>query len=147
MTMIRICAVVLVFGATACTKNSTTPTTTPVTATRTTDTFSGTVQVGGRDFRGFTVSQTGQVDVTLTAAGPPSTIVRGLAVGMPGDATCAPLAGASTSAQTVDDRATFGHDQRGNTLRPGLRHRQPDRSGQLHRHRHASVRQGRGLGD
>jgi hypothetical protein len=99
MTMIRICAVVLVVGATACTKNSTAPTTTPATATRTTDTFSGTVQVGGRDFRGFTVSQTGQVDVTLTSAGPPSTIVMGLAVGLPGDATCAPLAGASTMTQ------------------------------------------------
>jgi len=99
MTMIRICAVVLVVGATACTKNSTTPTTTTATATRTTDTFSGTVQVGGRDFRGFTVSQTGQVDVTLTSAGPPSTIVMGLAVGMPGDAMCAPIAGASTITQ------------------------------------------------
>jgi hypothetical protein len=44
-----------------------------------------------------TVSQTGQMDVTLTTAGPPSTIVMGLAVGMPGDAKCAPLAGASTS--------------------------------------------------
>jgi len=98
MTMIRICAVVLVVGATACTKNSTTPTTTTAT-TRTTDAFSGTVRVGGRDFRGFTVSQTGQVDVTLTSAGPPSTIVMGLAVGMPGDATCAPLAGASTITQ------------------------------------------------
>src|SRR5438093_13488812 len=97
MTMIRICAAVLVFGATACTRNSTTPTTTPVTATRTTDTFSGTVQVGGRDFRGFTVSQTGQVDVTLTAAGPPSTIVMGLDVGKPGVASFSPLASASWS--------------------------------------------------
>lgn len=98
MTMIRICAVALVFLAAACTKNNATTATTAA-STRTTDTFTGTVQVAGSDSHGFTVSQTGQVDVTLTAAGPPSTIAMGLAVGMPSDTKCAPLAGASTSAQ------------------------------------------------
>jgi hypothetical protein len=98
MTMIRVCVVVLVFAATACTKDNAATTTTAA-STRTTDTLTGTVQVAGSDFHGFIVSVAGQVDVTLTAAGPPSTIVMGLAVGMPGDATCTPLTGASTSAQ------------------------------------------------
>ena len=55
MTMIRICVVVLVFGATACTKNNATTATTAA-STRTTDTFTGTVQVAGSDSHGFTVS-------------------------------------------------------------------------------------------
>ena len=45
--------------------------------TRTTDTFTGTVAVGGSDFHSFPIATTGIVDVTLTAATPPATIVMG----------------------------------------------------------------------
>ena len=99
--MIRICvplAILLALVAPACSNTSATA---PASASvpRTTETFTGTVQTAGSDLHGFTVSQTGQVDVTLTAAGPPSTIVMGLEVGLPAGSTCAPFAGASTSAQ------------------------------------------------
>ncbi len=86
----------LAFAVTACTKNSTT--TAPTTVTRTTDTFTGTVPVKGSDVHSFPVAQTGQVDATLTAAGPPSTIVMGLAIGtLDASSTCVPFAGGSTN--------------------------------------------------
>ena len=90
----------LVFVATtltvaACGGNSTNGTVTAPTATRTTDTFSGTVQVGGSAFHSFPVTQTGTVDVDLTAASPPANVALGVAIGTPGDAGCTPLAGAS----------------------------------------------------
>ena len=92
-------AVVLALVAPACSKNSATPaaTTSPSVA-RTMETFTGSVQTGVSAFHAFTVSQTGQVDVTLTAAGPPSTIVIGVGVGLPAGSTCVPFAGASTTA-------------------------------------------------
>jgi len=61
----------------------------------TTDTFSGTVQVRGSAIHTFNVAQSGQVAVTLTAAGPPATIVMGVGVGTPGDNACGVLPGAS----------------------------------------------------
>jgi hypothetical protein len=91
-------ATVLALAAPACTKNTTTPTTTTPPATRTTDTFTGTVPVAGSAFHSFPVSKTGLVEATLTAAGPPSTIVLGLGLGAPGDSRCVPFAGASASA-------------------------------------------------
>ena len=93
-------ALVLVLAA-ACNKsNSTAPTTTP-TAPITTETFTGTVPVGGSDSHTFTVSATGAVNFTLTAAGPPSGIYMGLGIGTPKDSTCALLPGASTTAQAA----------------------------------------------
>ena len=62
----------------------------------TTETFKGTVQVMGSDFKNFTVAQTGEVDVTLTAAGPPPTITMGLGVGAGGSA-CTLLTGATVN--------------------------------------------------
>jgi hypothetical protein len=89
---------VLLAAATACTgNNSTSTTTTTPTVTRTTDTFTGTVQVRGSDFHSLPVSQTGQVDVTLTVAGPPPTIAMGLDVGAPNGSACVPFAGASAN--------------------------------------------------
>jgi hypothetical protein len=80
-----------------CRGNSTTAAaTTPTTAARTTETFSGTVAVGGGDFHSFSVAATGAVDVTLTAAAPPAAIVMGLSLGLPGDGKCSALAGGST---------------------------------------------------
>ncbi len=87
----------LAFSVTACTKNSTT-TTAPTTVTRTTDTFTGTVPVKGSDFHSFPIAQAGQVDATLTAAGPPPTIAMGLALGtLDASSTCVPFAGGSTN--------------------------------------------------
>src|SRR5262249_43523407 len=85
------CALLLV----GCNGNSTQRTVTTASQTRTTDTFSGTVQVGGSNFHSFPVAQTGTTDVTLTAASPPANVAMGLAVGTPGDGNCAPLAGAA----------------------------------------------------
>jgi len=114
--VIRICvllAVMLAVAAPACSKNGATATTSASVA-RTTETFTGTVQTAGSDSHDFTVSQTGQVDVTLTAAGPPSTIVMGLGVGLPAGSTCAPFAGASTSAQAGATAQLSG------TISPGV---------------------------
>src|SRR5438132_12168889 len=75
-----------------------TPAATTPTVPRTTETFSGTVQVGGTAFHSFRVGATGSTDVTLTAASPPPTIVMGLALGTPDDAGhCNRLAGATGS--------------------------------------------------
>jgi hypothetical protein len=82
-------------GAAACGGNSTSGTISTPTVTRTTDTFSGTVQVGGSAFHSFPVSQTGTIDVDLTAASPPASVAMGIAIGTPGEAGCTPLAGAS----------------------------------------------------
>lgn len=91
---------VLLAAASACTgNNSTSTTTTTPTVTRTTDTFTGTVQVRGSDFHSLPVSQAGQVDVTLTVAGPPPTIGMGLDVGAPNGTACVPFAGASANVQ------------------------------------------------
>jgi hypothetical protein len=54
----------------------------PTTVTLTTDTFTGSVDPMGSAFHKFTVAQAGEVDITLTAAGPPSTIYMGLAIGV-----------------------------------------------------------------
>jgi hypothetical protein len=62
----------------------------------TTETFTGTVPVGGSDFKSFTVAQSGTVNVTLSAAGPPPTITMGLGVGTPSSTACALLSGGST---------------------------------------------------
>jgi hypothetical protein len=100
-TMAGAVAVAALFATAGCNKNSTAAATTTAASatTRTTDTFTGTVPVAGDDFHSFPISETGQIDVTLTAAGPPSSIVMGLMVGMPSDSKCVALAGASTTAQ------------------------------------------------
>jgi len=73
--------------------------TTPPSAAVTTETFSGTVAIGGKDFHSFTVKQTGEVDLTLTAAGPPPTISMGLGVGTMNGSACSLLPGGSTNTQ------------------------------------------------
>jgi hypothetical protein len=83
----------------ACTGSNSTAAPTPSSATRTTDTFTGAVSVGGHDVHSFPVAATGTVDVTLTAAAPPEGIVMGVTIGLPGDGTCTPVAGGS--AQTA----------------------------------------------
>ena len=87
----------MILSAASC-GGSDTPSATTPTVPRTTETFSGTVQVGGSVFHSFRVGATGSSDVTLTAASPPATIVMGLALGTPDDAgNCNRLAGASVN--------------------------------------------------
>ena len=90
-----VCALVL--AASACHKDATTPPAPTPSVIITTDTFRGTVPLRGSDAKNFTVAKTGTVNVTLTAAGPPSTIVMGVGVGVPKDSACAVLAGGSTT--------------------------------------------------
>lgn len=81
---------------TACSKDSSSSTT-PTQATRTTETFNGTVPVRGSFSNTFTVSQSGETDVTLTAAAPPSNISMGLAIGVPdASSNCIPITGPMT---------------------------------------------------
>jgi hypothetical protein len=88
--------VALAVGAAAC-KSSTSAPTTTTTVTRTTETFSGTVPVHGSAFNNFTVSATGLVEVTLTAASPPATIAMGVGVGTQTGTACTVLAGSSVA--------------------------------------------------
>jgi hypothetical protein len=90
-------AAALALAVSACGGSNTTGTVSTPTTTRTTDTFSGTVQVGASNFHSFPVSQTGTTDVTLTAASPPANVAMGLAIGTTGDGNCTPLAGASST--------------------------------------------------
>lgn len=76
----------------------------PVTPPPTTETFTGTVPMGGSDSNPFKVLYAGQVSITLTAAGPPPTIVMGLAIGQPaatGSSVCTPLGGQGASQNTA----------------------------------------------
>ena len=90
----------LAIGSAACTGSSTAATaattTTPAVA-RTTETFSGTVPVRGSAFNNFTVTATGLVEVTLTAAGPPSTIAMSVGVGTQTGTGCTVLAGSAVN--------------------------------------------------
>ena len=83
-------ALALAAGA-ACNKNDTTA------PSVVTDTFSGTVALKSSDNHTFSVSQTGEVDVTLTSAGPPSTVVMGVGIGTPEGSGCSLLAGATAA--------------------------------------------------
>lgn len=92
-------AIVLLACGAACNKGaaSTAATTTAAGVARTTETFSGTVPVRGNDVHSFTTAATGTVDVTLTVAGPPATIVMGVSIGTPVDVRCAAVAGGSAN--------------------------------------------------
>jgi hypothetical protein len=65
-----------------------------------TEIFGGTVSVGGADSHTFTVSlSSGQLNVILTAAGPPSSIYMGVGVGTPTGSACTLLTNASVVTQ------------------------------------------------
>lgn len=100
MPRLLIAGLVCLMFSVACDNSNGDSTPTAGTPTLTTDTFTGTVDVMGTKSHNFTVAQAGPVSITLTAAGPPSTIFMGLGVGTPAtDGTCTLLAGASTSTQ------------------------------------------------
>ena len=68
----------------------------------TSQTFTGTVDIGGSSSNTtFVVAQSGEVDVTVTALGPPSNIIMGLAIGIPSttDSSCAAPASAGQNVQ------------------------------------------------
>jgi hypothetical protein len=78
--------------STATTTSTTAPTTNP-----TTETFTGTVPVGGSDVKTFNILlANGQLNIILTAAGPPATIQMGLSVGSYAGTTCTIFQGGST---------------------------------------------------
>jgi hypothetical protein len=87
----RFAPLALALLVSACGSNSSTTSGPSTTNGLTTDTFSGTVAVKGSDSKNFSVTVTGVVSVTLTAAPVPLT----LSVGLPGANGCAPLAGAT----------------------------------------------------
>jgi hypothetical protein len=87
--------VVCVLAGTACGDSNSTPDFVQPTPTVVTESFNGTVDIGGTDFHNFTVTTAGAVNVTLTAAGPPATIYMGLGVGTPSATACALLTGGS----------------------------------------------------
>jgi hypothetical protein len=104
-----VCGVGIALAVAGCTNGGTSlpasaATTTTPTPTATTETFTGTVSVGGNDVHPFTVTaSTGNLSVTLTAAGPPSTIFMGLGVGTYSGSTCSLLSNGylTTQAGTV----------------------------------------------
>jgi hypothetical protein len=78
----------MVIGISAC-NNDTNSTFAPtiVTPPAKTETFTGTVPVKGSDSHPFTTSNYGAMSITLTAAGPPDTIVMGVGIGAPASVT------------------------------------------------------------
>jgi len=101
---LRLITVLMVVGPlAACGGASTSPSTiaTPA-ATIVTETFTGTVQppVSGvfqQNAHNFTVTTAGNITVTMTAAGPPATILMGIGVGTPNAAgACVFLSGGTT---------------------------------------------------
>jgi hypothetical protein len=66
----------------ACGNNNTTPTTPTAPTSPVTETLNGSMAKYGTAIRTFTASTSGTVSVTLTSAGPPSTIVLGLGLGI-----------------------------------------------------------------
>jgi len=81
-----------VCSAAAC-NNSSDSSTTPTSPTipLTSQTFTGTIAVGGASSNtNFVVAQNGEVDITITSMGPPSNIIMGIAIGIPSttDTSC-----------------------------------------------------------
>ena len=87
-------------GNSSSNNSSTTAAPTAPTAAVSNETFSGTVSVAGNDFHPFTVATTGAtLSVTLTAAGPPSTIFMGLGLGAYNAPSCTLLNNAYLTTQ------------------------------------------------
>ncbi|MEQ1913243.1 MAG: hypothetical protein ABMA15_30805 [Vicinamibacterales bacterium] len=108
-------ALTALLAASACGGSSTTgsTSTTGPSVTPTTEVFTGTVPVGGSDIHSFTITlSNGQVNVILTAAGPPPTIFMGLGIGTPSGATCtlvtSPLATPASSVAQLSGTAQAG---------------------------------------
>ena len=87
-------AIACLVAALGCQSNSD-QTQLPTTPTEgTTETFSGTVNVGGESINPFTIALSGGLlTVTLTAAGPPSTVEMGILVGTWDGTACTQVTG------------------------------------------------------
>jgi hypothetical protein len=86
-----VCGVGIALVAAGCTNGGTSlpASATPAAPVASTETFTGTVNVAGNDFHPFTVTTSNlSLAVTLTEAGPPSTIFMGLGVGVYSGTTC-----------------------------------------------------------
>ena len=93
--------------AAACGNDDTAPTPTPAAPTKT-ETFAGTLPVGGSRFFSFTVSKFGTTNVTLASlSGADATVTVGLALGFPSGTGCSTgtgvAAAAGTTPQLTDD--------------------------------------------
>jgi hypothetical protein len=111
MKIIRVFAAALVVAVASAACDTADPTTTSaapsVVVPPTTENFTGTVAVGGSDVKPFNIQLTGgTVTVTLTAAGPPSTIAMVLGLGNLIGSTCTLIA--STSAQASSNPQLSG---------------------------------------
>ena len=109
-------ALTTLLAASACGGSSTTaPTATGATTTPpTTEVFTGTVAVGGSASHAFTVVlSNGLLSVTLTAAGPPSTVTVGLGIGAPSGSTCAFFSGGAGPTQAGTTAQLSGVAQAG----------------------------------
>ena len=81
-------------------KDSSSSTTSPsaTTVTKKTETFSGTLAVKGSTSHTFALTNSGQVDATLTTTAPSNTVVIGVAIGLPnGSGGCSALPGAAAN--------------------------------------------------
>src|SRR4051794_35241378 len=96
-TMLPVTLLLALIGAGCDNSGSATVAPTPVAPT--TEMFTGTVDPGGSASHNFTVSQAGEIDITLTAAGPPTTIFMGLGIGTPSGTTCTLLSNGSLNTQ------------------------------------------------
>jgi hypothetical protein len=97
LPLVLVSAVVAAGCNTQTADNSTTAPTTPTAPTITEPAFAGTLKMGGTpQILTFSIAQIGPLTVTLNAAGPPTTVVVGLAVGTPTfsttGTTCTPIA-------------------------------------------------------
>ena len=94
---------------------STTSTTTTVAAPTVTESFTGTLTVGGFKFYTFNIAANGTVNVTLnsvTGTGVPATVQVGLGIGQPSGIDCAATA-------TITAGANFAKPQQTGTFGPG----------------------------
>jgi hypothetical protein len=87
LSLLSLFTVFSMFSA-ACSNNTiptaSAPTTPTTVAGPATETLSGSMARNGTAIRTFTASKSGTVSVTLASAGPPSTIVLGLGIGIKG---------------------------------------------------------------
>jgi hypothetical protein len=103
-------------GCTSGNSESTLPIFPAPTPPSTTETFGGTIGVGGGDIHTFTAAA-GAISVTLTDAAPPAAIVMGLGLGTPAtDGTCAFFSGAAIRAQASGTAQLSGTLQSGGSL-------------------------------
>ncbi len=118
-TTAALCGVLLLLG-TACSHDSTTAPSSTSTGTTATaaaptvsETFTGTLPVGGFKFYSFNIAVNGTVNVTLnsvTGAGVPATVQVGLGIGAPSGIDCAATTSitAGTTTPAPQTTGTFG---------------------------------------